>query len=165
MSEQSKPPLKFKNEAQERTFWESKSRDSTEYLDWAKAQRVVLPNLKLSTKTISLRLSQHLLVVGDNYLVTAARIVDTGHARLDQGGSQRARCSVSVTHQGLAAGEDRASLIGRDSCVTPCGSASERTTHPCTAPGTTSKTAWLISDGARLLVSLAVAALHARDSA
>ncbi len=61
MSEQSKPPLKFKNEAQERTFWESKSRDSTEYLDWAKAQRVVLPNLKLSTKTISLRLSQHLL--------------------------------------------------------------------------------------------------------
>ena len=61
MSEQSKPPLKFKNEAQERTFWESKGSDSTEYLDWAKARRVVLPNLRPSTKTISLRLPQHLL--------------------------------------------------------------------------------------------------------
>ena len=30
-------------------------------LDWAKAQRAVLPNLKPSTKTISLRLPQHLL--------------------------------------------------------------------------------------------------------
>ena len=42
-------------------FWESKGSDSTQYLDWAKAQRVVLPNLKPSTKTISLRLPQHLL--------------------------------------------------------------------------------------------------------
>jgi predicted DNA binding CopG/RHH family protein len=33
----------------------------TEYVDWSKAQRVVLPNLKPSTKTISLRLPQHLL--------------------------------------------------------------------------------------------------------
>ena len=61
MSKQTKPPLKFKNEAEERAFWESKGSDSTEYLDWAKAQRVVLPNLKPSTKTISLRLPQHLL--------------------------------------------------------------------------------------------------------
>lgn len=56
-----KPLPKFKNEAAERAFWEAKGRDSTEFLDWNKAQRTALPNLKLSTKTISLRLPQHLL--------------------------------------------------------------------------------------------------------
>ncbi len=50
---------KFANETEERTFWEQQ--DSTAYLDWTTAQRVVLPNLKPSTKTISLRLPQHLL--------------------------------------------------------------------------------------------------------
>jgi predicted DNA binding CopG/RHH family protein len=60
----SKPPKRtpnFRTEAQERAFWEAKGRDSTEYLDWAKARSAVLPNLKPSTKTISLRLPQHLL--------------------------------------------------------------------------------------------------------
>ena len=61
MSKQARPLPKFKSEAEERAFWESKGSDSTEYLDWATAQRVVLPNLKPSTKTISLRLPQHLL--------------------------------------------------------------------------------------------------------
>ncbi len=61
MSKQAKLLPKFKSEAEERAFWESKGSDSAEYLDWAKAQRVVLPNLKPSTKTISLRLPQHLL--------------------------------------------------------------------------------------------------------
>ena len=60
MSKQARPLPKFKSEAEERAFWESKGSDSTEYLDWVKAQRVVLPNLKPSTKTISLRLPQHL---------------------------------------------------------------------------------------------------------
>jgi len=36
----------FASEAQERAFWEE--HDSTAYLDWDKAQQVVLPNLKLS---------------------------------------------------------------------------------------------------------------------
>lgn len=49
----------FKNEAQEREFWENS--DSTEYLDWSKAKTVTFPNLKPTTKTISLRLPQHLL--------------------------------------------------------------------------------------------------------
>jgi predicted DNA binding CopG/RHH family protein len=49
----------FATEAEERKFWET--HDTTEYVDWSKAQRVVLPNLKPSTKTISLRLPQHLL--------------------------------------------------------------------------------------------------------
>jgi predicted DNA binding CopG/RHH family protein len=61
MRKQARPLPKFRSEAEERAFWEAKGSDSTEYLDWAKAQRVVLPNLKPSTKTISLRLPRHLL--------------------------------------------------------------------------------------------------------
>ena len=59
----SKPASKripqFANEAEERAFWEK--HDSTDYVAWSKAHRAVLPNLKPSTKTISLRLPQHLL--------------------------------------------------------------------------------------------------------
>ena len=49
----------FKSEAEERAWWES--HDSTEYVDWSRAEKVVLPNLKPSTKTISLRLPESLL--------------------------------------------------------------------------------------------------------
>jgi len=59
MSKPVKKPPKFASEAAERAFWES--HDSTEYVDWSKAQRAVLPNLKPTTRTISLRLPQHLL--------------------------------------------------------------------------------------------------------
>jgi predicted DNA binding CopG/RHH family protein len=59
MGKQRKAVPEFASEAEERTFWET--HDSSEYLDWANAQRVVLPNLKPTTKTISLRLPQHLL--------------------------------------------------------------------------------------------------------
>ena len=59
MSKPIKPLPRFSSEAQERAFWEKN--DSTEYLDWTKAQRAALPNLKPTTKTISLRLPQHLL--------------------------------------------------------------------------------------------------------
>ena len=61
MTKPAKPLPRFRTEAQERAFWGTEGRDSTQHLDWAKAQRVVLPNLKPSTKTISLRLPQHLL--------------------------------------------------------------------------------------------------------
>jgi len=50
---------KFKNEDQEREFWSS--HDSTDYIDWDSAEELVLPNLKPSLKTISLRLPEHLL--------------------------------------------------------------------------------------------------------
>lgn len=50
---------KFANEAEERAFWEVN--DSADFVDWAKSKRAVLPNLKPSTKTISLRLPQHML--------------------------------------------------------------------------------------------------------
>lgn len=59
MSKQFKNPPEFLNEKEERIFWET--HDSSDYLDWDKAQHSVLPNLKPTTKTISLRLPQHLL--------------------------------------------------------------------------------------------------------
>ena len=37
----------FKNEDEERAFWDT--HDSTEYVDWAKGKRVTLSNLKPST--------------------------------------------------------------------------------------------------------------------
>jgi hypothetical protein len=43
---------KFENEEEEFEFW-SKA-DSTEYLDWSKAKRTKLPNLKPALKTISI---------------------------------------------------------------------------------------------------------------
>ena len=39
-----KPLPSFKTEAEERKFWET--HDSTDYIDWSKAERVRLPNLK-----------------------------------------------------------------------------------------------------------------------
>jgi len=49
----------FKNEDEERKFWAT--RDSTEFVDWKKAKKTVLPNLKPSVKTISLRLPESML--------------------------------------------------------------------------------------------------------
>ena len=59
MSKQRKNIPSFKSEEEERAFWET--HDSTDYLDWTQAQQVIMSNLKPSTKTISLRLPQHLL--------------------------------------------------------------------------------------------------------
>jgi len=50
----------FKNEDDAREFWAT--HDSTEFLDWSKAKRAVFPNLKPSTKSISLRLPESVLV-------------------------------------------------------------------------------------------------------
>ena len=57
MSKKSLP--KSQSEDQEREFW-SKS-DSTDYVDWSGARPLVLPNLKPSLRTISLRLPEHML--------------------------------------------------------------------------------------------------------
>ncbi len=50
---------KFRTDDQEREFWSNA--DSTDYIDWDEAKRVVLPNLKPSQKTISLRLPKMML--------------------------------------------------------------------------------------------------------
>ena len=59
MKKQRKAIPQFANEEEERKFWEQN--DSSDYLDWNEARPVVMPNLKPTTKTISLRLPQHLL--------------------------------------------------------------------------------------------------------
>jgi predicted DNA binding CopG/RHH family protein len=50
---------KFKNEAEERLFWQK--HDSSEYLDWSTAEDVILPKLKPSTRSISLRLPESMI--------------------------------------------------------------------------------------------------------
>lgn len=50
---------RFRNEAEERTFWET--HDSSPHVDWTRATRIRFPNLKPSTKAISLRLPVDLL--------------------------------------------------------------------------------------------------------
>lgn len=50
---------KFKNEDEERTFWAT--HDSTEYMNWKKAKKVVFSNLKPSVKSISLRLPESMI--------------------------------------------------------------------------------------------------------
>lgn len=49
----------FKTEEDEREFWAS--HDSTEYVDWKRARKVIMPGLKPSLKTISLRLPESML--------------------------------------------------------------------------------------------------------
>ncbi len=49
----------FKNEDEERSFWDKA--DSTEYFDWSKARHVIFPNLQLTKKPISLRITTSLL--------------------------------------------------------------------------------------------------------
>lgn len=49
---------KFNTEDEERAYW--KEHDSTDHIDWSKAKLARFPNLKASTKTISLRLPEAL---------------------------------------------------------------------------------------------------------
>lgn len=53
------PIPKFKTEDEERDFWDKA--DTSLYFDWSKGRHVKFPNLKFSTKTISLRVPVHLL--------------------------------------------------------------------------------------------------------
>lgn len=59
MTKTAKPVPSFASEAEERAFWESN--DSSEHVDWSKAEQVRLPNLKPSSTSISLRLPNALL--------------------------------------------------------------------------------------------------------
>lgn len=59
MNKPNKVIPKFKSEAEEKRFWESN--DSSDYVDWSRAKNVAMPNLKPSTRTISLRLPEMLL--------------------------------------------------------------------------------------------------------
>ena len=59
MRRKARPIPSFESEAEERRFWES--HDSTDHVDWSRAERVRLPNLRPSTTSISLRLPVSLL--------------------------------------------------------------------------------------------------------
>lgn len=50
---------KFKTLTEEKDFW--RSHDSTDYIDWTQAKQASFPNLKPTTKTISIRLPGDLL--------------------------------------------------------------------------------------------------------
>jgi predicted DNA binding CopG/RHH family protein len=54
-----KPVPRFRDEAEERAFWET--HDSTDYVDWSRAVAAEFPNLKPTTTAISLRLPVGLL--------------------------------------------------------------------------------------------------------
>lgn len=59
MKKKTKKIPKFKNEDQERDFWAKN--DVTEYFDWANATKVTFPDLKQTTKAISIRLPESML--------------------------------------------------------------------------------------------------------
>jgi predicted DNA binding CopG/RHH family protein len=47
---------KFRNEDEEREFWAS--HDSADYLSWSEEKEIIMPNLKPTLKTISIRLPE-----------------------------------------------------------------------------------------------------------
>lgn len=49
----------FKNEAEEREFWQT--HDSTEYVEYKSVENWKFPNLKLTSKPITIRLPQTLI--------------------------------------------------------------------------------------------------------
>jgi predicted DNA binding CopG/RHH family protein len=50
---------KFKNEAEERLFWQQ--HDSSDYINWSDAEEVVFSRLKPTTRTISIRLPESMI--------------------------------------------------------------------------------------------------------
>ncbi len=50
---------RFRDENHEREFW--RTHDSSDYVDWKKANVVLMPNLKPSVRNISLRMPESML--------------------------------------------------------------------------------------------------------
>ena len=59
MKKQLKTIPYFRTEKKEREFWQT--HDSTEYVDYTTARRVRFPNLKLTSKPITIRLPESLI--------------------------------------------------------------------------------------------------------
>ena len=76
MEKKFKPIPKFKNEDEERDFWAKA--DTSQYFDWNKAEPVVFPNLKRSTRSVSIRLTESLI----NYLKMLANKKDVPYQSL-----------------------------------------------------------------------------------
>ncbi len=58
MKKESQLP-EFQSESEEGEFW--REHDASRHLDWSSAKKATFPNLRPSTRTISLRLSGHML--------------------------------------------------------------------------------------------------------
>src|SRR4030067_1792619 len=54
-----RPPPRLASEDRERAFWSK--RESSSYIDWSKAESVSLPNLRPSTRTISIRMPEPMI--------------------------------------------------------------------------------------------------------
>lgn len=50
---------KFKKEREEAAFWSKQ--DSTKYVDWSKAKKMIFPNLKMTSKPVPIRFPVSLL--------------------------------------------------------------------------------------------------------
>ena len=59
MSKRLKPIPKFASEAEEAEFW--MTHDTTEYVDWSKADRLAFPALRPSTERVTIRMPSWLL--------------------------------------------------------------------------------------------------------
>jgi predicted DNA binding CopG/RHH family protein len=59
MKRRAKAIPRLRSEAAERRFWEE--RDSTAFVDWSKGERIGFPNLRPTTRSISLRLPLRML--------------------------------------------------------------------------------------------------------
>jgi predicted DNA binding CopG/RHH family protein len=59
MTNKTTSKIDLKSESDERNFWEQN--DSTPHVDWSRAERIRLPNLKPSSTSISIRLPNGLL--------------------------------------------------------------------------------------------------------
>ncbi len=87
---------RFKNEDEERDFWAT--HDTTEYFDMSHPVKLVFPNLKPSTETISLRLPLFML----DQLKKVANKKDVPYQSLIKIflGEKLKEESVSVNHSG-----------------------------------------------------------------
>ncbi len=59
MAKRLKKIPKFKNEDEEAKFWNN--HESSDYLDWSKAKHVVFPNLKPTSRSISIRIPEYVI--------------------------------------------------------------------------------------------------------
>jgi hypothetical protein len=59
----------FKSESEERVFWEEN--DSSDYLDWSKADQAVFPNLKPTTRGNQLKNKEKEVLLEEGYKTTA----------------------------------------------------------------------------------------------
>ena len=76
MRKKTDAPPSFRDEAEECAYWET--HDSADSVDWTKAERVRLPNLKPSTASISLRLPVSLPMRSSRDLLLPAPFTGSG---------------------------------------------------------------------------------------